>query len=137
VWSAVIAAVLSVISAGGPDAPDAFVDRTPVPSCGAVLQGLSDTWQPTPDAYPEVGCLAEALRTGAGAELVAQYTTVEGDKVAYYYRVEPGRPGLELFVDASGDAFAGRPWEHAVCPHAVPDDLLEHLGGCAWDQQSR
>ena len=133
-WSAVIAAVLSVISASGPDAPDAFVDRTPVPSCGALVQSKGDAWPPTADSHPEVACLADALGAGVGAELVAQTPTVEGDAVVYYYRAEPGRPGLELFVDASGDAFAGRPWEHAVCPHAVPDDLLGHLGGCAWDR---
>jgi hypothetical protein len=132
-WSVVVAAVLSVISASDPEVPDAFLDRTPLPSCGAILQGLGDTWTPAATSHPEVGCLARAVREGAAAELVARYTTVEGGRVVYYYRSEPGRPGLEVFVDASDDAFAGRPWEHALCPHAVPDDLLEHLGGCARD----
>jgi hypothetical protein len=132
-WSVVVATILAAISAADADVPDDFRDRMPLPSCGAILQGLSDTWTPTADEHPEVGCLAAAVRDGAGAELVAQYTTVEGGKVVYYYRAEPGRPGLELFVDASADGFAGRPWEHALCPHADPDVLLAHLGGCAWD----
>jgi hypothetical protein len=132
-WSLVVAAVLAVISAADADVPDAFRDRTPLPSCGAILQGLGDTWDPTAAGHPEIGCLAQAVRDGAAAELVVQYTTVEGGKVVYYYRSEPGRPGLELFVDASGDGFAGRPWEHALCPHAVPEDVVANLGGCAWD----
>jgi hypothetical protein len=132
-WSVAIAMVLAVISAADPGVPDSFRDRPPLPSCGALLQELGDTWQPTAASHDEVGCLARAVRNGEAAELVARYTTVEGGKVVYYYRSEPGRPGLEVFVDASGDGFAGRPWEHALCPHVVPEDLLAHLGGCAWD----
>lgn len=133
-WSLVVAAVLAVISASDADAPRAFVDRAPLPSCGAILHEPRTDWEPTAAAHPEIGCMARALRDGAGAELAVRMTTVEGDGVVHYYRAEPGRPGLELFIDASADAFAGRPWEHALCPHAVPDDLLEHLGGCAWDR---
>ena len=133
-WSLVVAAILAVISASDADVPDAFRDRTPLPSCGAVLQELKGTgWDPTANSRPEIGCLAGAVRNGASAELAVVYTTFEGDKVVYWYRSEPGRPGLELFVDASGDAFAGPPWEHARCAHAVPESLLANLGGCAWD----
>ena len=132
-WSVAVAAILSLISTNGAEVPDAFLDRTALPSCGAILQGLGEAWDRPAASHPQVGCLAEALRTGAAAELVAGYTTVEGGTVVYYYRAEPGRPGLEVFLDASADAFSARPWEHARCPHAAPDDVVANLGGCAWD----
>ena len=131
VWSVPVAAVLSLLSASTPAVPDAFLDREPLPSCGAVLRDLVGRPEATA-ALPEVRCLQQALTEGAAAELAVQTTTREGGTIVYYYRAERGRPGLEIFVDASDDAYSGSAWQHAVCPHASAADVIEHLGGCAW-----
>ncbi|WP_432538003.1 hypothetical protein [Kineococcus arenarius] len=50
--------------------------------------------------------------------------TEEGDPIRPYYRVLPGRSGLEVFTDYSRDTYGSHDWEHLSCPAArSPEDL--------------
>lgn len=106
-----------------PGAPVAFRDRVPLASCGeyVVDQGV---------VAPDIpwDCLDGATETGA--ELVVVQPTVEGDPVITYYRVGPEIEGLEMFYDASFDAFGSGTWHSYTCPETMT--AAEPLG-CDWD----
>lgn len=93
-------------------APGAFVDREPFDSCGDVRL---DQGESVPDDLYR--CLDDAAATGA--ELVVTIPTTEGDPVVHYYRVGPQVDGVEIFVDATRDAFGSREWAHLLCPGAT------------------
>lgn len=69
-------------------------------------------------ACADVDCLLAAQAEGTGAELKLTEHTVEGDPISTYYRVTPGRSGVELFID-SRDGFGKEGWTHLHCPGAV------------------
>ena len=100
-------------------APDAFIDRAALPSCGSVDLGQGET-------IPQdaIDCLADA--GDQGAELVVTMPTVEGDPIVTYYRALP-TGGVEVFTDMTQDAFGGG-WAHEVCEDAT---TIGEYGGCA------
>jgi len=96
--------------------PDAFTNRSPLPSCGTVTAGAGSQ------------CLTAAMGTGAGAELTVTSVTTEGDPIVAYYRAVPGQPGLEVFTDSTKDKFSGTGWSYARCPQASG---IDSLGSCS------
>ena len=116
----VVAAAVRLLDPDG--APDAFQDRTPLPSCGTLDVGLSSVPQ-----GPEVDCFEAALQAGRGAELVVASLTDEGDQTTTYYRSVPGQDGLEFWHDATRDAFGSGRWEHYRCPVATG---IDDYGDC-------
>ncbi|MGN7704195.1 hypothetical protein [Cellulosimicrobium sp. 22601] len=93
-------------------APAAFVDREPLDLCGDVRL---DQGESVPDDL--FRCLDAAAATGA--ELVVTMPTTEGDPIVSYYRVGPRIDGVEIFVDATRDAYGPREWAHLLCPDAT------------------
>ncbi|NTW40283.1 MAG: hypothetical protein HGA44_10425 [Cellulomonadaceae bacterium] len=108
---------------GTPD-PEGFAERPALASCGEITL---DQGQGVPD--DSWACLDAAAADGSGAELTVSMPTVEGDQIVTYYRVGRGIDGLEVYVDASADRFAGpdaRGWVHQLCPGTVK--VAEPLG---------
>jgi hypothetical protein len=93
-----------------PDAPPAFQDREPLPSCGEVELDQGE-------AIPQraIDCMVDAMATGA--ELAVLQPTIEGDPLVSYYRVGPGINGIEIFTDGTLDTFGGG-WWHQQCADA-------------------
>ena len=116
---AVVAWALVGFAGEGP--ASAFEERTPLPSCGTVEVAH------TAPSGPEVECFAEALREGRAAEVVVRSSTTEGDPVVSYYRTEPGAEGIEVFHDATQDAFGSGTWEHYRC---LEGSGIDDLGDC-------
>jgi hypothetical protein len=116
----VLAGVIRLLD--GPDPPAAFEERPSLATCGQVDAGLSSN----PEG-PEVDCFEDALEAGRAAELVVGSLTDEGDETTTYYRSVPGQDGLELWHDATGDAFGSGRWEHYRCRGATG---LEDFGDC-------
>lgn len=108
----VASGLLVVAGCATTGAPAAFVDRAPLVSCGDVQL---DQGESVPDDLYR--CLDDAAATGA--ELVVTMPTTEGDPIVHYYRVGPQIDGVELFVDATRDAFGSRRWVHLLCPEAT------------------
>lgn len=109
------------IEPGGP--PEAFEDRTRLPSCG-VVEVSSRTSFETPE-NPATVCFAEALRAGAPAELVERAYSAEGTLTVTYFRSLPGEPRLEYFEDATADHLGSQEWAHVRCSAArglLPDE---------------
>jgi hypothetical protein len=88
-------------------APSEFRDRTPLPACEDV--SLEQGTQ-IPDA--SVACIEQA--GPEGAELGIVQPTTEGDPIVTFYRVGPGIPGIEIWDDATRDAFGGG-WHLTRC----------------------
>jgi hypothetical protein len=101
--------------------PWSFLTREDLTSCGEVTRGVAGEVPPNGPA-----CLLTAQANGTGAELKVTDYTVEGDPIFTYYRVVPGRSGMEVFID-SRDGYGKKGWTHNYCPqaHTVPD-----VGGC-------
>ncbi len=105
--------------------PDEFTDRPPLPDCGR-----AEVFELAGGVRGEaVDCFDAALAAGEGAELVAVYSTAEGDPITAYYRSLPDGGGVEIFSDNRQDEFRGVDWHHARCPHAR--SFLE-LGDCGY-----
>lgn len=121
-WGTVVGLVLWLVSGrmAAELPPAAFQDRTPLPSCGSVVLGQRD---PVGRTEPEIDCFEQAIRRGAGAELVVTRPTVEGDPLIFYYRALP-QGTVEYFVDATQDSFGSRTWFDGVCTAPDPDDFL-------------
>ena len=103
-------------------APEAFVTRKPLFSCGDFVLAPGAT-------VPEVAwdCLTAGVE--GGAELVIVRSTTEGDPIITYYRVGPGIDGVETFTDTSFDSFGSGDWERTTCaPGDAPDAGV--LGDC-------
>jgi hypothetical protein len=94
-------------SRGSPDAPQEFMDRTPYPPCPDVM--LEQGEEIPEDA---VACIEHA--GPEGAELAVVRPTTEGDPYVMFYRVGHGINGLEIWEDATRDAFGGG-WHVANC----------------------
>ena len=115
------AVALTGLFAGCSDSgpPDEFEERAELPSCGTV------TVVHTEPAGPEVDCFVEAVREGKPAEVVVRMSTTEGDPVVTYYRTSPDAPGIELWTDATQDAFGSGEWDHSRCEGTGVNDLRE------------
>ena len=116
----VIAMTAAVVLSRWTPPPRAFLTRQDVPSCPEVELG------PVGGELPPaaVACLSQAEERGRGAELRVTRRTEEGDPIRSYYRVLPGRAGLEVFTDHSRDSYGSHGWEHLSCPDArSPEDL--------------
>ena len=99
------------------DAPQDFRERPPYPPCPDVL--LLQGEQIPDDA---VACIEHA--GPEGAELAVVRPTTEGDPYVMFYRVGHGIEGLEIWEDATRDAFGGG-WHLATCSVVsvlTPDD---------------
>ena len=100
-----------------PDEPDWIVNRIPLESCG-----VETLEQAGLDLNVEARtCLLTAFQNGEGAELISTSTTEEGDPITTYYRVHENGT-VELFVDATQDAFGSQRWERYRCDRLVPAD---------------
>ncbi|MFA4084979.1 hypothetical protein [Mycobacteroides salmoniphilum] len=91
--------------------PSAFIDRTPLPSCGSYTFGFRDRAAPA----PQRDCMNNGRASGLGAELKIVQPTTEGDPVTTYYRVFSPQQRVEVFVDYSGDQFSNFGWSHFFC----------------------
>jgi hypothetical protein len=114
-----LALLCGLTGCAGTGPPTAFEERPPLMSCGTVTVAHAEP------AGPEVDCFAEAIEDGRAAELVVRGTTIEGDPVVDYYRTVPGTPGIEVFHDATQDAFGSGTWEHYRCLGGGVDDLRD------------
>ena len=110
-------ALTGVLAGCSSGPPGGFEERAQLPSCGTV------TVVHTAPAGPEVDCFADAVREGRPAEVVVRMTTTEGDPVVECYRTDPEDPGIEIWRDATQDAFGSGEWEHARCEGAGVDQL--------------
>lgn len=125
--SRVLLAVTAVLLAAGglalwhalPPSPPAQAAELPqCPAISVAQGGLAPT---------SSSCLFSDAADEDGAELVVTSLTTEGDPVRTHYRRIPGRPGLEVLVDASDDRSGSGAWERQACPGATS---LSHLGTC-------
>lgn len=99
--------------------PDAFTDRTELPTCG-----VEDRGRGAPEPSEGEVCLVEAMTGGTAAELAATALTDEGDAIRSYYRTVPGVPGLVVYVDGTDDSYGSQGWALLTCPDATaPSDL--------------
>ncbi|GAA0310681.1 hypothetical protein [Kineococcus aurantiacus] len=91
-------------------APVAFRERSALPQCAPITvpQGQS-----TPVTLQD--CLLSPGAQHDGAEVLVTSSTTEGDPVKTYYRVLPGG-AVEVFTDATADAFGSEGWSHTRCP---------------------
>ena len=106
------------VEPGSVPAPQQFVDRETLPSCGEVTLAQGDEIP-----AENLACLEEA--TEDGAELAVTRPTTEGDPVTEYYRVLPGG-GWEAYLDGSMDRYGGQ-WWYTDCPDAK---VIEDLATC-------
>lgn len=90
-------------------APDTFVNRSTLPSCGTHATGIG----PVPRVAIE--CFAGAVGSEAGAEYALTRLTEEGDPYVVYYRALPGQQVVEVFIDSTRDKFGSQQWRQASC----------------------
>jgi hypothetical protein len=107
------------------DAPDSFTDRAPLESCGVIVLELGDGDGRIPGE--ELQCMSDAA-AGDGAELTVTSSTMEGDDIVTYYRVGPGIPSFEMFVDTTRDRYGSKEWTYQSCQE---DDVLTGFAICA------
>jgi hypothetical protein len=118
-----LAALASILAACGalqppqPPQPDWVANRPPLESCGREHVNVEAAGF---DARPRQ-CVLAAFETGRGAELTSTMTTVEGDPITRILRVHETGP-IEVFVDATRDAFGSGEWERLECTRLVPVD---------------
>jgi hypothetical protein len=118
--------------------PDWITNRLPLTLCGVedVAQGGEGM---NIDARR---CLLAAYQAGDGAELISTQPTIEGDPITRYIRVHENGT-VELFVDATQDAFGSGRWERYRCERLLtvaepndppdlvfPNDLVFVEDGC-------
>lgn len=115
-----------VISPTETEAPQAFLEREPLASCG---EFTLEQGEQNPAGAME--CLNAAIGAG-GAELVVTGPTVEGDPIITWYRALP-TGGMETWSDVRRDKFAGEgvSWHYRLCPTA--DALLGDPGECTYE----
>lgn len=108
-------------SRSDPAAPAAFRNRTPLPQCPDMVLMLGQ--EPGPEGLE---CLQHGYLND-GAELAIARSTVEGDMVVSFHRVEAGAPELQTFHDATRDRFGSGAWEEFTCPLPAGADSI---AGC-------
>lgn len=126
-----LAAVLMTVACSSEEdtprvsAPQAFVDRSTLPSCGETAAKGPDS-TPT-ELYPQsaVDCLMNS-RYGKGAELSVTAFTTEGDPIRTHYRTAGNASTVEVFLDRSGDG--GKEWVQILCE--VPTITADALRTC-------
>jgi hypothetical protein len=91
--------------------PDWIVNRQPLAACG-----VEDANAFNADARR---CLLAAHEAGTGAELISTMTSVEGDPITRWIRVHENGT-IELFVDATQDAYGSGEWERYRCERLIP-----------------
>jgi hypothetical protein len=90
------------------DPPDWVTDRPGLPACGVEEAGHGEF------DIAKRTCLLDAFEAGRGAELISTLVTIEGDPITQYIRVHPDAT-VEIFVDATRDAFGSGTWERLIC----------------------
>ena len=116
-----VAALLLTGCAGGPDPEKGtFEDRAPLDSCGELVLGQGESVPG--DAWD---CLASGVDTGA--EFVVAMPSTEGDSIRYYFRAGPEIAGVEIFIDATADAWGTGKWDRRLC---TGDDFTTIVTGC-------
>jgi hypothetical protein len=102
--------------------PDWVANRQPLPPCGEEDVGMGEDFDPGARR-----CLLDAFESGTAGELISTQTTVEGDPITRYVRVHDNGT-IELFVDATRDAYGSQSWERLICDRLVPVDEAEGPG---------
>jgi hypothetical protein len=94
-------------------APQEFLDRDRLPSCGSFAWTLND------EAPPEGvwDCLAESFATGEPAEVIVQSPDIDSINIAYYRVTEKDRPIEVWHRDTMGDV-----WWRGECDSLDRDD---------------
>jgi hypothetical protein len=103
-------------------APDAFINRSRLPSCGQHVVGHGSV----PRAA--IDCFAAALGSDAGAEYAVSRLSEEGQPTVLYYRALPGQQVVEVFLDTTRDSFGKQQWLQAMCTGYDPTG--GHATGC-------
>jgi hypothetical protein len=117
VRAALLMVVLATSSACIPIAvgqPEWAANRRPLPACGG--ERLSPDGGVDSEARR---CLLDAWRAGEDAELISGETTEVGNLVTRYLRVHANGT-IEVFVDATQDAYGSGRWERYRCESLVP-----------------
>jgi hypothetical protein len=94
--------------------PGWVTNRLPLESCGA-----EDVGQEGDMNVQARQCLLAAYQAGAGAELISTQVSIEGDPITRFIRVHENGT-VELFVDATRDAYGSGEWERYRCERLVP-----------------
>jgi hypothetical protein len=109
--------------------PEWVTNRRPLPSCGV-------EWLTTEGGMDAEArrCLLSAWTEGEDAELVTHLTTVEGEPLTRYLRAHANGT-IDVFVDATRDAFGSGRWERLRCDALAPatgddDELVFTEEGC-------
>ena len=89
-------------------APELFLTRTPLFSCGEFVLGQGAT-------VPQNAWDCLAAGVDGGAELVIVKPTTEGDPIISYFRVGPDIDGVDVFTDSSLDKFGVEGWRQESC----------------------
>jgi hypothetical protein len=100
--------------------PDEIVNRRPLPFCG-----VEEAPAPRPGEYIDAtvrNCFWAAKLDGREAEFASVQPTMEGNKIATIYRLDPDG-GVELLLDATQDRFGSGTWTVMAC-----DRLVEEAG---------
>jgi predicted small secreted protein len=94
-------------------APQAFVDRDRLPSCGSYAWTLND------EGPPEHiwRCLVDSLDQGDPAELIVQSPGIDSTSVSYYRVYEEGEQVEVWHRDTMGDR-----WWRGSCASLDPDE---------------
>ncbi len=119
-----VALGLASCAALQPPQPDWVANRTPLESCGREDVDVAAAGFDEPARH----CILAAFRDGRGAELSSTLTTIEGDPITRIVRVhETGL--IEVFVDATRDAFGSGEWERLECTRLIPvDEYNDRMG---------
>jgi hypothetical protein len=109
--------------------PDEIVNRRPLPFCG-----VEEAPAPRPGEYIDAtvrNCFWAAKLDGRAAEFASVQPTMEGDKIATIYRLDPDG-GVELLHDATQDRFGSGSWTITTCDRLVEEagDRLFGPDGC-------
>jgi hypothetical protein len=94
--------------------PDWVTNRLPLPACGEEVVAQGGEF----DVAART-CLLQAFDAGRGAEVITTQTSVEGDPITRYIRVHDNGT-IELFVDATRDAYGSGEWERLRCERLTP-----------------
>ena len=118
-----VVGLLPVAACG--DAEGAFRSRERLTSCGS--HGVDYVKGVPADA---AACLLDAAKERRGAELALTHSTVEGEPIVIYYRARPGKPGFEIFKDATKDRYASVEWAHEICETLKVEERQLVTSGC-------
>ena len=105
-----------------------LADWPPEPSCGSYVN-LNQPPEETSDQVEANECIVSAFEAGDPAEVVATYSTVEGDPIVNYIRVL-GPNTVEVFVDTTADVYGPRGWLHQLCERLTEQSGFLQPDGC-------